>query len=134
MKTIEQQIIEEFSVFEDWMEKYDHLIALGKSLQKLDEKHKTENNLIKGCQSRVWLQSDFQNGVITFSADSDTTITKGMISILIRVFSNRIPVEVLTGNLDFISKIGLMEHISSTRSNGLLNMFKQMKSDAQKYI
>lgn len=133
MKTIEEQIIEEFSIHEDWMGKYDHLIALGKSMPKMNEEHKLDENLIKGCQSRVWLHSELQDGKLVFTADSDTTITKGMVFILVRIFSGRTPADIISGNLDFVSKIGLMEHISPTRSNGLLNMFKQMQLDAQKY-
>jgi cysteine desulfuration protein SufE len=134
MKTVEQQLIEEFSIFEDWMEKYDHLISIGKSLKTLDEQYKLEENLIQGCQSRVWLHSELKDGHVFFTADSDTTITKGMISILIRVFSGRTASEIINGNLDFVSQIGLMQHISSTRSNGLLNMFKQMKENAKNMI
>ena len=130
--TIEEHIIQEFSIYDDWMEKYDHLISIGKSLPKMNEEHKIDDNLIKGCQSKVWLHSELQDGKILFTADSDTVITKGMIHILIRVFSGCVPEQIINGNLDFISKIGLMEHISNTRSNGLLNMFKQMQFDAQK--
>lgn len=132
MKNTEEQIIQEFSIYDDWMEKYDHLISIGKSLPKMNEEHKIDDNLIKGCQSKVWLHSELQDGKILFTADSDTVITKGMIHILIRVFSGCVPEQIINGNLDFISKIGLMEHISNTRSNGLLNMFKQMQFDAQK--
>ena len=134
MTTAEQEIINEFSVLEDWMEKYDLLISLGKSLKTMDEKNKTDDNLIKGCQSRVWLHSEFIDGNVIFTADSDATITKGMISLLIRVFSDRTPSEITNSNLDFIEGIGLMKHISPTRSNGLLSMYKQMKMDAQKFV
>lgn len=134
MKTIEEKIIEEFSILEDWMEKYDHLIALGKSMKTMDEEHKINDNLIKGCQSQVWLHSELINDKIFFTADSDAAITKGMISILIRVFSGQTTLDILNGNLDFITKIGLMQHISPTRSNGLLNMFKRIKTDAQRFI
>ena len=134
MTTAEQEIINEFSALEDWMEKYDLLISLGKSLKTMDEKNKTDDNLIKGCQSRVWLHSEFIDGNVIFTADSDATITKGMISLLIRVFSNQTPLEIINGNLDFIEGIGLMNHISPTRSNGLLSMYKQMKMDAQKFV
>lgn len=133
MNTTQEQIIKEFSVFENWMEKYDYLISLGKFIPKMDEKYKIDENLIKGCQSQVWLHSELQNDKLVFTADSDATITKGMISILIRVFSNQTTEEIVNGNLDFISNIGLMEHISPTRSNGLLNMFKRMKTDAEKH-
>lgn len=124
------KIIEEFSAFEDWMEKYDYLISLGKSIPKMDEKYKIEKNLIRGCQTNVWLHSELVDGKVIFTADSDSKITSGMILLLIRVFSGITPDEIQNGNLDFVSKIGLMEHISPTRSNGLLNMFKQMQSDA----
>lgn len=124
------KIIEEFSKFEDWMEKYDYLISLGKSIQKMDEKYKVEKNLIRGCQTNVWLHSELVDGKVFFKADSDSKITSGMILLLIRVFSGLTPDEIQNGNLDFVSKIDLMEHISPTRSNGLLNMFNQMKSDA----
>ena len=130
----EEQIIKEFSIHEDWMGKYDHLIALGKSMPKMNEEHKIDENLIKGCQSKVWLHSEFKDGQIFFTADSDAAITKGMIYILIRIFSGRTPKDIINGNLDFISKIGLMEHISPTRSNGLLSMFKQMQLEAQKMV
>jgi len=124
------KIIEEFSTFEDWMEKYDYLISLGKSIPKMDEKYKIEKNLIRGCQTNVWLHSELVDGKVIFTADSDSKITSGMILLLIRAFSGTTPNEIQNSNLDFISKIGLMEHISPTRSNGLLNMFKQMQSDA----
>ncbi len=134
MNTEEQEIIKEFSILEDWMEKYDHLIKLGKSMKTMDENNKIDENLIKGCQSRVWLHSEFLNDKVIFTADSDTTITKGMVSMLVRVFSNRTALEIINGNLDFISEIGLMQHISPTRSNGLVSMFKQMKNDAREFI
>ena len=132
--TTQEQIIKDFSAFEDWMEKYDHLISIGKSLPKMDEKIKTEDILIRGCQSKVWLYSELVNGKLIFIADSDAAITKGMISILLKAFSGLTPSEILNGNLDFISDIGLMQHISSTRSNGLLSMFNQIKSDAKKHL
>lgn len=134
MKTVEQEIIDEFSKFEDWMEKYDYLITIGKSSKPIDEKYKTDENLIKGCHSRVWLHSEFIDGKVVFTADSDTVITRGMVSLLVRVFSGRTPDEIINGNLDFVSKMGLMQHISQSRSNGLLSMFKQMKSDSQKFL
>lgn len=134
MKTAEEQIIEEFSTLGDWMERYDHLISIGKSMKIMDEKNKINENLIKGCQSQVWLHSEFIDAKVIFTADSDAAITKGMISILIKVFSGLTPLDVVSGNLDFISKIGLMQHISPTRSNGLLSMFKQMKLYSGNYI
>ncbi|MFR9164848.1 MAG: SufE family protein [Dysgonomonas sp.] len=130
MKTINEaqdEIIEEFSVFDDWMDKYALLIDLGNSLEKLDEKHKTENNLIEGCQSRVWLQADYIDGRIVFHAESDAVIVKGIIALLIRVLSNHTPDEIIDADLYFIERIGLKEHLSPTRSNGLLSMVKQMK-------
>lgn len=133
--TPEEQIIAEFCALEDdWMARYDHLISIGKSMQLMQDKNKKDTNLIKGCQSQVWLHSELQEGKLIFTADSDAAITKGMICILIKVFSNRTPSEVINGNLDFVKQIGLMEHISPTRSNGLLNMFKQMQQDAEEAI
>ena len=116
------------------MEKYDYLISLGKSISKMDEKYKIEENLIRGCQTNVWLHSELVDGKVIFIADSDSKITSGMILILVRVFSGRTPEEIVNGNLEFVSKIGLMEHISPTRSNGLLNMFNQMKDYSKKYL
>lgn len=132
--TSEEQIIEEFSKFEDWMEKYDHLIAIGKSIPKMNVKYRIEDNLIKGCQSQVWLHSEFVDGKMVFTADSDAAITKGMICILLKVFSNCKPEDIINRDIDFIKKIGLFEHISSTRSNGLVNMLKQIKSLSEYYI
>lgn len=123
----EQQIIEEFSVFEDWMDKYNYLIEAGKSLQMIDPKYKVQNNLISGCQSRVWLHANYENGRIRFRADSDAVITKGMVSLLIRVMDGHTPDDILNANFDFIDRIGLKEHLSPTRSNGLVSMIKQMK-------
>lgn len=126
----EQEIIEEFEVFDEWMQKYEYIIDLGKSLPKIDEKYKTEDRLIKGCQSRVWLHSEERGGKIIFTADSDAIITKGIVALMIRVLSNHTPDEILDAKLDFIEKIGLIQHLSPTRSNGLLSMIKQMKMDA----
>ena len=125
----EQQdnIIEEFSVFDDWMDKYGLLIDLGNSLPPLDEKYKTESNLIEGCQSRVWLQADYANGIITFQGESDAVIVKGIVSLLISILSGHSPKEILETELYFIEKIGLKEHLSPTRSNGLVAMVKQMR-------
>lgn len=124
---IQDEIIEEFSIFEDWMDKYAYLIELGNSLEPLNEKHKVESNLIEGCQSRVWLQADYENGIITFKAESDAVIVKGIIALLIRVLTNHTPEEIINADLYFINKIGLNEHLSPTRSNGLVSMVKQMR-------
>lgn len=123
----EQEIIEEFSDYEDWMDKYQLLIDLGNEQEALDEKYKTESNLIDGCQSRVWLQADYEDGKIHFQAESDALIVKGIVSLLLRVFSDRTPDEILNANLRFIEEIGLKEHLSPTRSNGLVAMIKQIR-------
>jgi len=130
---VQDEIVEEFSVFDDWMDKYALLIELGNSLGKLDDKYKLENNLIEGCQSRVWLQSEYVDGRIIFHAESDAVIVKGMIALLIRLLSNRTPDEIINADLYFIDKIGLKEHLSPTRSNGLVSMVKQMKFYAMAY-
>ena len=122
----QDEIIEEFSAIDDWMDKYALLIDLGNSLEPLEEKYKTPENLIEGCQSRVWLQADYENGKIVFKAESDAVIVKGIVSLLISVLSNHTPDEILDANLYFIDKIGLKEHLSPTRSNGLVSMVKQM--------
>ena len=123
----EQEIIEEFSDYEDWMDKYQLLIDLGNEQEPLDEKYKTESNLIDGCQSRVWLQADYEDGKIHFQAESDALIVKGIVSLLLRVFSDRTPDEILNADLRFIEEIGLKEHLSPTRSNGLVAMIKQIR-------
>lgn len=123
----QDNIIEEFSVFDDWMDKYALLIDLGNSLAPLDDKYKTESNLIEGCQSRVWLQADLEEGKITFRAESDAVIVKGIVSLLINILSGHTPKEILDADLYFIDKIGLKEHLSPTRSNGLVSMVKQMR-------
>ena len=130
MKTINElqdEVIEEFSDFEDWMDKYQLLIDLGNEQEPLDEKYKTEQNLIDGCQSRVWLQADLVDGKIVFQAESDALIVKGIIALLIKVLSGHTPDEILNSDLYFIDKIGLKEHLSPTRSNGLLAMVKQIR-------
>lgn len=127
---IQDDIIEEFSGLDDWMDKYQLLIDLGNEQAPLDEQYKTESNLIDGCQSRVWLQADYENGVIHFSAESDALIVKGIVSLLIRVLSDHTPKEILDADLYFIDEIGLKEHLSPTRSNGLLAMIKQIRSYA----
>ncbi len=130
---IQDQIIEEFAVFGDWMERYEYLIDLGRSLGPFDEKHKTPEYLIEGCQSKVWLYPSFENGIITFSAESDALITRGIVALLVRVFSGRTPAEIVDANIYFIEKIGLRENLSPTRSNGLLAMMKQMRLYALAY-
>lgn len=129
-KTIQEteaKIIEEFSNFEDWMDKYQYLVELGKSLPLIDPQYRTQNFLITGCQSQVWLHARIENGMIIFTADSDAIITKGIVSLLIRVLSGHTPEEILNSELSFIDSIGLKEHLSPTRANGLLSMVKQMK-------
>lgn len=130
MKTIDniqEEIIEEFACLNDWMDKYQLLIDIGSETTPLDECYKTEQNLIEGCQSRVWLQADYKNGLVVFNAESDALIVKGLVALLLRVFNNRTPSEILSSDLYFIDRIGLSEHLSPTRSNGLLAMIKQMK-------
>jgi cysteine desulfuration protein SufE len=129
----EHQIIEEFETFDDWMQKYEYIIDLGKSLPLIDGKYKTADHLIKGCQSQVWLHSEQKEGKVFFTADSDAIITKGMVALMIRVLSGHIPDEIMNAKLDFVEKIGLTQHLSPTRSNGLVSMIKQMKMDAIAY-
>ena len=124
---IQDQIIDDFSAFDDWMDKYQMLIELGNNLEPLDEKYKTPQNLIEGCQSRVWLQADYENGLIHFTGESDAVIVKGLVSLLIQVMSDHSPDEILNADLYFIEQIGLSQHLSPTRSNGLLAMVKQMR-------
>ena len=124
---IQDAVIEEFSSFDDWMDKYQMLIDLGNELEPLDEKYKTESNLIDGCQSRVWLQADYADGLVSFQAESDALIVKGIVALLIRVLSDHTPQEILDADLYFIDRIGLRDHLSPTRSNGLLAMLKQMR-------
>ncbi len=123
----QQEVIDEFNGFDDWMDKYQLLIDLGNEQQPLPQEYKAEKNLIDGCQSRVWLQADYKEGVILFQAESDALIVKGIVTLLIRVLSGHTPDEILNADLHFISDIGLTEHLSPTRSNGLLAMLKQMK-------
>lgn len=130
----ELEIIEEFSMFDDWMDKYEFIIEIGKELSVFEDKFKVEDNLIKGCQSRVWVQADFKNDIIQLSADSDAIITKGIIALLIRVLNNQKPEDILQAKLTFIEEIGLQEHLSPTRANGLLGMVKQIKTYALAYI
>lgn len=133
IETIQNELIDEFSMFDDWMERYEYMIELGKSLPLIDIKYKTDENIIKGCQSKVWLHSEFKNDKVIFSADSDAIITKGIVAILVRVFSNQSPQEILSANTDFIDAIGLKEHLSPTRANGLVSMIKQIKMYALAY-
>ena len=130
---IQDQIIDEFAQFGDWMERYEYLIDTGRSLGPFDEKHKTPEYLIEGCQSKVWLYPSFENGIITFTAESDALITRGIVALLVRVFSDRTPAEIVDANIYFIEKIGLRENLSPTRSNGLLAMMKQMRLYALAY-
>jgi len=127
IKEVQEEIIDEFSMFEDWMQRYEYIIELGKTLPIIDERFKTEDNIIKGCQSKVWLHADQKNGNIAFTADSDAILTKGIIAILIRVFSEKTPEEILNSDTEFIDRIGLKEHLSPTRANGLVSMIKQIK-------
>jgi cysteine desulfuration protein SufE len=124
---IQDQIIDDFSCVDDWMDKYQMLIDLGNNLEPLDEQYKTPQNLIEGCQSRVWLQADYRDGIIHFSGESDAVIVKGIVSLLIQVLSDHTPEEILNADLYFIDQIGLKEHLSPTRSNGLVSMVKQMR-------
>lgn len=124
---LQDEIIEEFSAFDDWMDKYSLLIDLGNSLKPLEDKHKVTQNIIEGCQSRVWLNAELNNGIITYQGESDAVLVKGIVSLLIQVLSSHTPDEILNTELYFIDAIGLKEHLSPTRSNGLLAMIKQMK-------
>jgi len=133
IEAIQEELIDEFSMFEDWMQRYEYMIDLGKSLPLIDEILKTDDKLIKGCQSKVWLNSEIEDGKIIFTADSDAIITKGIVAILVRVFSNQKPQDILDANTDFIDEIGLKEHLSPTRANGLVSMIKQMKMYALAY-
>ena len=130
---IQDEIIEEFADFDDWMDRYQLLIDLGSSQPKLDDKYKTEQNLIDGCQSRVWLQADMKDGLLHFQAESDALIVRGIVALLVRVLSDHTPQEILVADLYFIESIGLREHLSPTRSNGLLAMLRQMKLYALAY-
>ncbi|HZX62262.1 MAG TPA: SufE family protein [Bacteroidales bacterium] len=124
---LQEQVVSEFSLFDDWMDKYNYLIEMGRSIPIIDENYKTDQYVITGCQSKVWLHADYRDGKIFFSADSDAIITKGIVNLLIRVLSGHTPDEILIADMDFIEKIGLREHLSPTRSNGLTSMVKQMK-------
>ena len=127
MNAIKKEIINEFSMFEDWIERYEYMIELGKSLPVIDPLYKTDDYIIKGCQSKVWIHAKMNEKKINFTADSDAIITKGIIAILIRVFSNQEPKDILDSDTNFIDEIGLKEHLSPTRANGLVSMIKQIK-------
>ena len=131
--TEQAEIVSEFSMFDDWMQRYEYMIELGKSLPLIDETYKTDDNIIKGCQSKVWVHAELDNDKIVFTADSDAIITKGIIAILIRAFSNQPPKEILAAETTFIDEIGLKEHLSPTRANGLVSMIKQLKMYALAY-
>jgi cysteine desulfuration protein SufE len=131
IKQIQEEIISEFSAYDDWMDKYNYLIEMGRDVPQIDVQYKTNNHLISGCQSRVWLHADLKENKVYFTADSDAVITKGIVNLLIRVYSGHTPEEILDADIDFLDQIGLKEHLSPTRSNGLLSMVKQMKLYAQ---
>ncbi len=133
IQSVQEDIIEEFSVLDEWMDKYNFLIDMGREIPALEDKYRNEEYLIQGCQSRVWLQADYQDGKVFFKADSDAIITKGIAAILIRVLSGNSPDEILQNELTFIEQIGLKEHLSPTRSNGLVSMLKQMRYYALAY-
>ena len=130
---VQNEIIEEFSLFEDWMQRYEYMIELGKSIELIDTSKKIDSNLIKGCQSKLWLHAELNNTKLIFKADSEAIITKGIAAVLLRVFSNQTPEDILNANLDFVDKIGLKEHLSPTRANGLISMIKQIKYYALAY-
>lgn len=133
IKEIEEEIVDNFSLFDEWEEKYEYVIDLGKKLPLLEDKYKLEENIIKGCQSTVWLVADFKDGKVFFQADSDAIIVKGLVSMLIQVLSGQPPQEILDTKMDFINEIGMMNHLAQTRSNGLVAMIKQMKNYALAY-
>ena len=127
IETVQEELIDEFALFDDWMQRYEYMIDLGKSLPLIDSNLKSEDKLIKGCQSKVWLNAELNGDKVIFTADSDAIITKGIVAILIRVFSNQSPQAILAADTNFIDEIGLKEHLSPTRANGLVSMIKQMK-------
>ena len=130
---VQNEIIEEFSLFEDWMQRYEYMIELGKSIEIIDPSKKIDSNLIKGCQSKLWLHAELTNNRLIFKADSEAIITKGIAAVLLRVFSNQTPEDILNANLNFVDEIGLKEHLSPTRANGLVSMIKQIKYYALAY-
>ena len=133
IKEIQEEIIDEFSMFDDWMERYEYIIELGKSLPLIDEQFKTDDNLIVGCQSKVWLHAEKKDDTIFYTSDSDAILTKGIIALLLRVFNNQTSEDILKANTDFIDEIGLKEHLSPTRANGLVSMVKKVKLYALAY-
>jgi len=133
IQEIQAEIIDEFSLFDDWMQRYEYMIELGKSLPLIEEQYKTDDNIIKGCQSKVWVHAELEEDRLVFTADSDAIITKGIIAILVRAFSNQKPKDIIDANTHFIDEIGLREHLSPTRANGLVSMIKQLKLYAVAY-
>ena len=133
IKEIQDDIVDEFSMFDDWMQRYEYMIDFGKSLPLIESQYKTEDNIIKGCQSKVWVHADLEDDKLVFTADSDAIITKGIIAILIRAFSNQKPKDIIDADTAFIDEIGLKEHLSPTRANGLVSMIKQIKLYAIAY-
>jgi len=133
IETIQQEIVDEFSMFDDWMQRYEYMIELGKSLPLIEEQYKTDDHIIKGCQSKVWLHAALEDDKLVFTADSDAIITKGIIAILIRAFNHQKPQDIIDANMSFIDEIGLKEHLSPTRANGLVSMIKQLKLYAVAY-
>ena len=133
IKAIQEEIIDEFAMFDDWMERYEYLIELGRSLPLIEDQYKTDDNIIKGCQSKVWIHSNIKADKVNFTADSDAILTKGMVALLLRVFSNQSPDAILDADTTFIDEIGLKEHLSPTRANGLVSMIKQIKLYALAY-
>lgn len=130
---IQQEIIDEFSIYDDWMDKYSLIIEHGNAIKQIDDKYKTPENLIKGCQSRVWLQADYKDGILCFQAESDAIIVKGLLALVLRIYNNRTPEEIINADLKFMTEIGLTEHLSPTRSNGLLSVIKQIRFYAIAY-
>lgn len=130
---VQQDLVDEFAMFSDWQDRYEHLIEMGKDLPLIAPEHKTDGNLVRGCQSRVWLHAASQNGLVHFTADSDAMITKGIVALLVRVYNDRTPEEILGASTDFVDRIGLREHLSPNRANGLSSMIDQMKRYALAY-
>ena len=134
IQEVQEEIVNDFSAFEEWMDKYEYIIELGKSLPIIDSSEKIDSNLIKGCQSRVWVHTSVEDGKLFFTADSDAIITKGIISLLIKVYNGRTPSEILSSDLSFIDRIGLKENLTPTRTNGLLSMIEQIRTEASKHL
>ena len=134
IQEVQEEIVNDFSAFEEWMDKYEYIIELGKSLPIIDSSEKIDSNLIKGCQSRVWVHTSFEDGKLFFTADSDAIITKGIISLLIKVYNGRTPSEILSSDLSFIDRIGLKENLTPTRTDGLLSMIEQIRTEASKHL